>query len=91
MLFGRAAFRRVDVRRLGADHGVEWKRDALEAEDISACSAEHEKNLRMLTELVPELLDRARRVCVVTVRRYVTLVRSDDRVEDFRVNACPVV
>src|SRR5687767_2279755 len=67
MFLGGTGFRREDVRCLGAHDGIEWKRDCLKGEDICPCSTEHEKDLRPLAKVRPQLLHRSRGVRVVPV------------------------
>src|SRR5665647_588202 len=52
MFFRSSALGGVDVRGLSANHGVEGERECLKPEYVGSRSAEHEKDLGMIAEMI---------------------------------------
>ena len=86
-----AAFRSVYVRGLCAYHSVEGAGDCLQAQDVRSSAAEDKKDLRVFAEMLAKLLNCRSGVRVMPVGRNVPRVYRRESLENFGMNAGPVI
>ena len=86
MFFGRAAFVRINVRILAAQHRVIRPVQRLQAEHVRAGPVEGEENVDARPEMLFEFRQRRPRVTVVAVSHHVPLIGPRNRLRDFRMH-----
>ncbi len=91
VLLGRRTLRCIDVRRLGADHGLVRLHHALQAEHVRRRPTENQEHLGVFAEDGADSFFRFAGVRVVAVRWNVSDVRGRHRRQDFGMNSRPIV
>jgi hypothetical protein len=82
MLLRSAAFVRIDVRVLAAQHGVIRPVQRLQAENVRARTVERKEHIDPRAKVFFKFRDGRTCVGIVSVRHYVSLVGASDRFQD---------
>ena len=86
MLFRRAAFVRINVGVLAAQHRVIRPVQSLQCENVRARTVEGEENINSRPEMLFEFRQCRARVRVVAVSHHVPLISPRNRLQNFRMH-----